>query len=65
VHLRLPSIAPGVAALLWGLGLGLYVWIGLLAIGTSGPVAFILGLLSAGAIFLLVRRFGTDGRRAD
>ena len=58
MHLRPPSIDRGVTSFLWGFGLGLYIWIGLLSIGVSGPTAFILGALSVGAIFLFVRRFG-------
>lgn len=58
MHLRPPSIDRGVTSFLWGLGLGAFIWFGLLAIGVSKPTAFILGALSVCAIFLFVRRFG-------
>jgi hypothetical protein len=60
VHLRLPSIDPGVRAFLWSLVLALYIWGFLLAIGISKGTSIVLGLLSLGGIFLLVRIFGGD-----
>ena len=60
MHLRLPSIDPGVRAFLWALFLGLYVWAFLLAIGIDKGTSTVLGLLSFGGIFLLVRIFGGD-----
>jgi hypothetical protein len=60
VHLRPPSFDPGVTAFLWALGLGLFVWLGLVAIGFSQGAALILALLSFGAIFLFVRTQGAD-----
>jgi hypothetical protein len=59
----MPSIAHGVASFLWGLGLGLFVWIGLKAVGVSSATAVLLGLLSFGAIFLFVRLYGEDDVR--
>jgi 4-amino-4-deoxy-L-arabinose transferase-like glycosyltransferase len=58
VHLRKPSYDRGVTSFLWGVGLGLYLWLGMLAVGVGGATAFILSLLAAGAIFLIVRRYG-------
>jgi hypothetical protein len=58
VHLRPPSIDRGVTSFIWAVALGLFIWVGLLAIGVSKPTAFIIGLLSVGGIFLFVRRFG-------
>jgi len=55
---QLPSIDHGVISLVWAVLLGGYVWIGLLAIGIKGAVAFIFGLLTAFAVFLLVRILG-------
>ena len=62
---RPPSIDHGVVSFLWAVGLGLYIWLGLLAVGVSGANAFIFGLISAFAIFLYVRIFGEErlGRR--
>jgi hypothetical protein len=58
MHLRPPSIDPGVTSFIWALVLGLYVWAGLLAIGISQGTALVFGLLSFGAIFLFVRLQG-------
>jgi hypothetical protein len=63
VHFRPPSIDPGVTSFLWALGLGVFIWAGLLAIGVSKGTALILGLLSFGAIFLFVRLYGEDRPR--
>ena len=60
MHLRLPSIDPGVRAFLWALVLSLYVWGFLLAIGIDKGTSIVLGLLSLGGIFLLVRIFGGE-----
>ena len=60
MHLRLPSIDPGVRAFVWALVLALYVWAFLLAIGIDKGTSIVIGLLSFGAIFLLVRIFGGD-----
>jgi hypothetical protein len=64
MHLRPPSIDPGVVAFVWVLLLALFVWAGLLAIGTSQGTALIIGLLSFGAIFLYVRLYGEGSPRA-
>jgi hypothetical protein len=53
-----PSIDHGVISFLWGVGLGGYVCIGLLAVGVERATAFIFGLLTAFAVFLLVRILG-------
>jgi hypothetical protein len=63
VKLRPPSIDHGVISFIWGIGLGLYIWLGLLAVGVSKATAVIFGLLSAGAIFLLVRILGEQELR--
>ena len=60
MHLRLPSIDPGVRAFLWALSLALYIWGFLLAIGIDKGTSTVLGLLSFGGIFGLVRIFGGD-----
>ncbi len=63
VHLRPPSIDQGVQAFLWALGLGLFIWLGLLAIGVSGATSFILAAVAGGLIFLYVRIFGEEDLR--
>jgi hypothetical protein len=60
MHLRPPSIDPGVTSFIWALVLGLFIWSGLLAIGISQGTALLLGLLSFGAIFLFIRLQGGD-----
>jgi hypothetical protein len=60
MHLRPPSIDPGVTSFIWAFLLGLFVWLGLLAVGVSQGTALILGLLAFGAIFLFVRLRGSD-----
>ncbi len=60
MHLRPPSIDHGFASFLWGFGLGVYLWFGMLLIGISGATAFIGGALGGAAIFLFVRQFGQE-----
>jgi hypothetical protein len=60
VHLRPPSIDPGVTSFIWAFVLGLFIWGGLLSIGISQGTALVLALLSFGAIFLFVRLRGGD-----
>jgi len=57
---RPPAISHGVVSFLWGLGLGLYIWGGLAAVGVSAATAFILGAVGGAAIFLFVMVFGED-----
>ena len=60
MHLRMPSFDRGFTSFLWAFGLGLFLWLGMLAIGVSGATAFIFSVLSACAIFLVVRLYGED-----
>jgi hypothetical protein len=63
MHLRLPSIAPGVKAFLWALGLAAYVFFGLRSIAFLDRASdFILAALAFCAIFLFVRIFGAELR---
>ncbi len=55
-----PSIDKGVIALLWGIGLGAYVYFGLLAVGSSGAFAIVIAMLAAAGIWLFVRLRGED-----
>ncbi len=50
----------GFVSFLWGAGLGLFIWVGLLAVGVSGATAFIFGLVSAFLIFFYVRLRGDE-----
>jgi hypothetical protein len=58
MHFHLPSIDPGVMAFVWALLLGLYVYFGLLAVGSSGAFAIVIALLSFAGIWLFVRLRG-------
>lgn len=60
MHLRQPSIDRGVTSFLWAFGLGLYLWLGMLAVGVEGATAFIMSILAACVIFLVVRLYGGD-----
>ena len=60
MHFHLPSIDPGVTAFLWAIGLGAYIYFGLLAVGTSGAFAIVITLLSVAGIWLLVRTRGAS-----
>jgi hypothetical protein len=60
MHLRPPSIDHGVISFLWAFGLGLYIWLGMLAVGISKAPSFILAAVSAFLIFLYVRIYGED-----
>jgi hypothetical protein len=60
MHLRMPAFDRGLTSFLWAFGLGLYLWLGMLAIGISGATAFIFAALAACAIFLYVRIYGED-----
>jgi hypothetical protein len=57
---RPPAFSPGFTSFLWGFGLGLFIWIGLLAIGISMASALLLGLVGGVLIFFYVRLFGQD-----
>lgn len=55
-----PSIDPGVMAFVWAFLLSLYVYFGLLAVGSSAAFAIVIALLSFAAIWLFVRLRGED-----
>jgi hypothetical protein len=60
MHLRPPAFSPGFTSLIWGVGLGIFIWLGLLAIGISSGTAFLFGVVAAVLIFFYVRLFGAD-----
>ena len=62
---RPPAFSPGFQAFVWGVILGAYVWIGLLAIGTGAATAFLFGIVAAVLIFFFVRLCGEDQLRRD
>jgi hypothetical protein len=65
MHLRMPSIDPGVQAFVWAVVFFLFMWLGGLAVDVSGGVAFVVSLVAAAAIFVFVRTRGaaTPGSR--
>ena len=60
MHFHPPSIDPGVTALLWAVGLGAYIYFGLLAVGARGSFAIVMALLAFAAIWLFVRLRGEE-----
>lgn len=60
---RPPAFSPGFTSFLWGLGLGLFVWIGLLAVGVGNGTAFLFGVIAGALIFFFVRLNGEDQLR--
>ena len=60
MHLRPPSIDPGVTSFLWAFGLSLYLWLFMLAVAVDLALASILSALAFCAIFLFVRLFGEE-----
>ena len=55
---RPPHIDHGVIALIWAVGLGIFIYFGLLAIGTSGAFAIVIAMVSTAGIWLFVRARG-------
>src|SRR5207247_9904822 len=47
---RPPSIDQGVIAAIWAVGLGIYIYFGLLAVGASGATAIVIALVSFAGI---------------
>ena len=60
MHLRPPSIDPGITSFIWAFLLALFVWAGLVAIGVHQGTALIIALLAFGAMFLFIRNQGDD-----
>jgi hypothetical protein len=63
MHLRPPAFSPGFTSFLWGLGLGAFIFLGLLAVGISLGTAFVFGLIAGVLIFFYVRLYGADQLR--
>jgi hypothetical protein len=57
------SIDHGVVALIWAVGLGIFIYFGLLAIGESGATAIVISLVSFAGIWLFVRVRGEETPR--
>ena len=60
MHLRMPAFSPGFTAFIWGLVLGSYITIGMLAIGISKGTSLVTGIVAGFLIFFYVRLRGAD-----
>lgn len=60
MHLRPPAFSPGFTSFVWGLGLGLFIWMGLLAVGIGMATSLLAGLVGGALIFFYVRLYGRD-----
>lgn len=63
MHLRAPSIDPGVSSFLWALTFFFIIWFGMVAVGVSLGTAVIFALVASFFIFLFVRTRGAGRRR--
>jgi len=60
MHFHLSSGDQGVMAFGWALLLAVYVYFGLLAVGSSGAFAIVMALLAFAGIWFFVRLRGED-----
>ena len=60
MHLRPPAFSPGFQAFLWGVSLGAFIWIGLLAVGVGMATSLLAGLVGGALVFFYVRLYGRD-----
>ena len=60
MHLRPPAFSPGFTSFVWGVSLGIFIWIGLLAVGVGMATALLAGLVGGALIFFYVRLYGRD-----
>ena len=57
---RPPAIGQGAAAFLWAVGLGLFVFVGMLAISISKATSIVVSIIAAAAIFFAILLFGAN-----
>jgi hypothetical protein len=60
MHLRMPSIDPGVQSFIWAFVFFLVMWLGAIALGFPAGTSLLISFLVACGIFLLVRTRGGD-----
>ena len=53
-------LCAGIIAFAWAIGLAVYIYFGLIAVGTSGAFAIVIAMVSAFGIWLLIRLRGAD-----
>ena len=64
IHLpRPPAFSHGFVSVVWGIALGTYVWIGLLAVDVSQGTSIVFGIVACVLIFFYVRLYGDDPLR--
>jgi hypothetical protein len=51
------------SSLLWAIGLGLYIFVGGIAIGWTSAISLVVAGVAGFVIFLLVRTYGEDDPR--
>jgi len=59
----MPALSHSVTSFMWALFLGLYIWLGGVAVGVNGAIAFVLAVVCGFAIFVFVRTYGEDSPR--
>jgi hypothetical protein len=57
---RPPAVSHGTAAFLWALGLGLFIFVGMLSISISKATSIVVAVLSGAVIYVAVRTLGGD-----
>jgi hypothetical protein len=57
---RPPAVSHGTAAFLWALGLGLFIFFGMLSISISKATSIVVAVLSGAVIYIAVRVLGSD-----
>jgi hypothetical protein len=66
---RPPAFSHGTVSFLWAAGLGLFIFVGMLAISISKGTSVVVSIVSAAVIFFAVRLFGggtgAQGRSAS
>ena len=60
---RPPAAGQGTSALWWAVGLGGFIFVGMLSISISKGTAIATSVVCAALIFAAVRRFGADAPR--
>lgn len=63
MHLRPPAFDHGIAAFLWALLFGGFIWIGGIAVGFGSAESFVGGCVAGFLSFLFVRVYGEDEPR--
>lgn len=58
---RPPAISQGTAAFLWAVGLGAFVFVGMLSISISKGTSLVVAIVCGFAIYFAVVLFGAEG----